>query len=118
MELLLCLVAPPLARKAEDARHGFGDLLNQPFEVVALLHAWVPSARTVEAAEEERFELPVGCPTVVFKTTALDHSATPPVRRPEPSGKARCVPTPAPTLGAVPSLGTEGIDALLLAVAA
>ena len=30
-------------------------------------------------AEEERFELPVGCPTVVFKTTALDHSATPPV---------------------------------------
>src|SRR5262245_10057087 len=31
-------------------------------------------------AEEERFELPVGCPTAVFKTAALDHSATPPKR--------------------------------------
>ena len=29
-------------------------------------------------AEEVRFELTVGCPTPVFKTGALDHSATPP----------------------------------------
>ena len=29
-------------------------------------------------AEEERFELPVPCGTAVFKTAALDHSATPP----------------------------------------
>ena len=32
-------------------------------------------------AEEVRFELTVGCPTLVFKTSAIDHSATPPVPR-------------------------------------
>jgi hypothetical protein len=31
-------------------------------------------------AEEVRFELTVGCPTPVFKTGALDHSATPPMQ--------------------------------------
>ncbi len=30
-------------------------------------------------AEEVRFELTVGCPTPVFKTGAIDHSATPPI---------------------------------------
>gem|GEM_PF-6909685 len=35
-------------------------------------------AQMLISAEEERFELPVGCPTAVFKTAALDHSATPP----------------------------------------
>jgi hypothetical protein len=30
------------------------------------------------SAEEERFELPVAFTTAVFKTAALDHSATPP----------------------------------------
>ena len=29
-------------------------------------------------AEGERFELSMGCPMLVFKTSALDHSATPP----------------------------------------
>ena len=37
-----------------------------------------PENRGKLLAEEERFELPVGCPTAVFKTAALDHSATPP----------------------------------------
>src|SRR3954463_3032808 len=31
-------------------------------------------------AEEVRFELTVPCETLVFKTSAIDHSATPPVR--------------------------------------
>ncbi len=33
------------------------------------------------SAEEERFELSVGFPTLVFKTSALDHYATPPSLR-------------------------------------
>jgi hypothetical protein len=32
-------------------------------------------------AEGEGFEPPVGCPTAVFKTAALDHSAIPPGSR-------------------------------------
>jgi hypothetical protein len=47
-------------------------------------------ALVLASAEEGRFELPRGCPLVVFKTTALDHYATPPsiccpaiVRKPE-----------------------------------
>ena len=31
-------------------------------------------------AEEEGFEPPVPCGTTVFKTAALDHSATPPLK--------------------------------------
>ena len=32
-------------------------------------------------AEEEGFEPPVPCGTMVFKTTAFDHSAIPPVQK-------------------------------------
>ena len=36
------------------------------------------SLRSGRQAEGEGFEPPVGCPTAVFKTAALDHSAIPP----------------------------------------
>ena len=36
-------------------------------------------------AEGERFELSVGCPTMVFKTTAFDRSAIPPDQEQFPS---------------------------------
>jgi integrase len=58
---------------------------NGPTETAALtadLTAEPPPRRgkgpTQLLAEEERFELPVRCRTAVFKTAALDHSATPP----------------------------------------
>ncbi len=52
----------------------------------------------MKMAEGEGFEPPDGCPSMVFKTIAFDHSATPPrrgatLRKPRPAGNAPGYPS-------------------------
>ncbi len=53
-------------------------------------------------AEGEGFEPPVGCPTTVFKTAALNRSANPPIYHSNSFsfGQAKAYPSPAQAAGA------------------
>lgn len=75
------VVALPFLKAVGDTAQRFGNVAdNVATDDVAGPSTPDPASTSpvVSMAEEERFELPVGCPTAVFKTAALDHSATPP----------------------------------------
>ncbi len=66
---------------ARDRLVGERDVRGRKSELRPSSLAFLDSAFQNVHSEGVRFELTVGCPTLVFKTSALDHSATPPNHR-------------------------------------
>ena len=60
---------------------------ENPLRVVAVP---VEAVSLTELAEAVRFELTDGCPSLVFKTSAIDHSATLPASPPATDRRCRC----------------------------
>ena len=73
--MYLAEILPRLVSKAGDQRPSVTTLR---LRAVVIETSLIPHASARFLAEEKGFEPLVGCPTAVFKTAALDHSATPP----------------------------------------